>query len=201
MKYEFTADYFSNNIPRWEREVKPRFLGKPCKVLDIGSFEGRSATWLLDNVLTHPKAEITCVDDYSGKAEARKRIIKNLGHRAEDIYVSNIVAVLKKLHLDGKKYDLIYIDLGAGSREVLEVAVLAFSLLKGRGMMIFDDYTADKFHANSCPKQGIDAFVDIYARELKVLHTSWQMMVMKRSKALKHVPCKSEFYHENVAKI
>lgn len=31
-------------------------------MLEIGSYEGRSAVWFLENILTHPTARIVCVD-------------------------------------------------------------------------------------------------------------------------------------------
>ena len=103
--------------------------------------------------------------------------------------------------LEGKKFDMIYLDMGAGSKEVLEAAVLAFPLLKGRGMLIFDDYTTDKYHANSCPKPGIDAFLGAYAQDVKVVHATWQLVCLKRTKPLKRVACKSEYYHEDIRTI
>src|SRR5262249_23723612 len=76
--YDFSADSFSQNIPQFER-----FLGElkhtPCRLLEIGAHEGRSATWLIDNIATHPSATVDTIDAYE-----KPRLQHNLaatGHR------------------------------------------------------------------------------------------------------------------------
>src|SRR5262245_2089799 len=71
MKYQFTRDWFSHNIECWQRWLA-EFNGKPrIRALEIGSFEGRSTTWLLENVLTGETSHIDCIDpfrdDYYGR--------------------------------------------------------------------------------------------------------------------------------------
>lgn len=61
----FTSDFFKGNIPNWERWLAP-FKGQPVTALEIGSYEGRSACWLLENILTHPDARLLCVDTFTG---------------------------------------------------------------------------------------------------------------------------------------
>lgn len=54
--YAFTSDYVSEHIPRW-RDLFEEYRGQPdVRMLEIGSYEGRSAVWFLENVLTHPTA-------------------------------------------------------------------------------------------------------------------------------------------------
>ena len=63
-EYTFTADYVSWLIPIWEQYLY-EFKGKEnISLLEIGSFEGRSAIWFLENILTHPTSSITCVDHF-----------------------------------------------------------------------------------------------------------------------------------------
>ena len=62
--YQFTQDWFTHNIPIWKRHLQ-EFTGiADFQVVEIGSFQGMSACWLLDNILTHPTAKITCIDLY-----------------------------------------------------------------------------------------------------------------------------------------
>ncbi|MGV6872980.1 class I SAM-dependent methyltransferase [Pseudochelatococcus sp. B33] len=61
MEYQFAHDWFSGHIPQWER-LLAEFAGQPVRALEIGTHEGRSATWLLTNVLTHRRARLVCVD-------------------------------------------------------------------------------------------------------------------------------------------
>jgi predicted O-methyltransferase YrrM len=60
----YAADYFSQHIPLSARllacyRVRPRL-----RFLEVGSYEGRSAVWLLSNILTHPTSRLYCVDTF-----------------------------------------------------------------------------------------------------------------------------------------
>lgn len=67
--FYFTQDWFSVNIPLWTELFGP-IMGQPnLRFLEIGSFQGRSSVWLLQNVLTHPTSRLTCVDTWEGSAE------------------------------------------------------------------------------------------------------------------------------------
>ena len=55
---EYTSDLFSRHIPTWE-DLFNKFT--PKTALEIGSYEGRSTEWLLDNI---PGLQLTCVDTW-----------------------------------------------------------------------------------------------------------------------------------------
>src|SRR5579872_4238635 len=42
-KYDFSEDYVSHNVPLYKKYLK-HLKGEPCRLLEIGSFEGRSTT-------------------------------------------------------------------------------------------------------------------------------------------------------------
>ena len=78
-KYEFTRDWVSKKENNWDR-VLAEFKGKAnVHALEIGSFEGRSAIWFLDNILTDPTSTLTCVDVFTDEIEA------NFDHKREDV--------------------------------------------------------------------------------------------------------------------
>lgn len=60
-KYTFKYDWFSANIFLFEKYLSA-YAGQPCHFLEIGTYEGRATTWLLDNILTHTNAQIDCID-------------------------------------------------------------------------------------------------------------------------------------------
>src|SRR5947209_18253353 len=65
--YKFTYDFFSDNIGQWQKDLG-RFAGCPdLAFLEIGSFEGKSTCWLLQNILTHETSRITCVDVFQAE--------------------------------------------------------------------------------------------------------------------------------------
>lgn len=208
----YTFDWFSNNIDRWEEHILP-LKGKELKALELGSFEGRSAVWLLENVLTHPKSHIICIDNFKASPEMKfltktkhspklpspvtikKHFIHNTQPYGDKVkLITSDTAVALKQTVMLKKvgtFDFIYVDAGRHSRNVLEDAVLAFPLLKIGGMIVFDDYTNSEQHDYTCPKKGIDAFLDVYSDELEVINSSWQVIAKKKAAKTKRA-CQSE---------
>lgn len=198
----FTVDWFSNNIPRWERHVKPRFAGdvgakkkKNIKALVIGCHEGRAPLWILDNIRG---STVVCVDDFEKSVLNRlKSNIKPYGERARYINSGFRDALIE---LRNEVFDFIFIA-SIDGMVVLESMVLAFPLLKPKGLMIIDNYTHSKEHLPNCPRMGVDCFMNLYARNVKALEYSWQAIFLKRSKPLKVPRCNSEYYHERLDRI
>ena len=175
--YDFSADSFSQNIPQFER-----FLGElkhtPCRLLEIGAHEGRSATWLIDNIATHPSATVDTIDAYE-----KPRLQHNLaatGHREKVTFHAGFSAVvLPTLPLDS--YDFAYIDGNHWAVNVLEDAVLSFRLVKVGGIMAFDDYLWDdpEWNHEGRPKEAIDAFLTIYSMQIEILYRGYQVWIRK----------------------
>lgn len=211
----FTTDWFSNNIPTWQRFVVPALAGKPnVLALEIGTYEGRSALWTLDNLLTGPGSHLTCIDNFSlldpstqktKHKDVRQTLWRNLSShltaRRVTIMDHDAASALRSFQPAERGFDLVYIDADGSARDCLEQAVLVFPLLKPAGLLIFDDYTHSREHDQSCPRPGIDAFVNTYARELKVVHSGWQLILQKRRKKLALPKCLSEYYHEDLSRI
>lgn len=186
----FTEDWFSQNIPIWDAHLT-KLKNKPIKVLEIGSFEGRSAVWILNNL---QKSELYCVDLWRNN-NTYKRFLNNIHPWKDRVHVlrgysRDMVRSLKV------SFDFVYIDANRHSQNVLEDAVLSFPLIKPNGIIIFDDYTHNKEHDANCPKPGIDAFLNLYADQIVVLFSKWQVIVRKRVNKIPRKPCYSEFWTE-----
>ena len=190
IKYIFTVDWFSRNIPAWTHYLK-ELKNKPnLNFLEIGSFQGRSTVWLLENILTDDTSKITCIDTFEGSEEHITNFsehIKNL----YDVFMHNISKFKDKIIIKKNKsqiilkqlietYDFIYIDGDHKASSVLEDAVLSFSLLKSGGIMIFDDYLwfAMKKYIDN-PKSAIDAFLEIYSDKINILFKDYQVIIEK----------------------
>ena len=77
-KYNFSTDWFTYKIPEWNKLLRP-FKGKPdIHYLEIGVFEGRSAVWMLENILTHPSSKLTGIDIFPKTGIYRKFDEKNI---------------------------------------------------------------------------------------------------------------------------
>ena len=55
---EYTNDWFDHQL-RYFNSILEEFKGKDVKFLEVGSWEGRSTCWMLDNILTSKDSSIT----------------------------------------------------------------------------------------------------------------------------------------------
>lgn len=193
--YQFSQDWFSFNLPIWEYHLK-QFVHQPeLMALEIGSWEGRSTCWLLDHILTHPTAQITCIDTFAGGAEHQavlqddclqtieQRFDFNVAQTGASEKVKKIVSksqiALRSLPLNS--YHLAYIDGSHIASDVLEDAVLIWRLIKVGGVIIFDDYQFmfPPEVTEAPPKTAIDAFLTIFSQKIALIHQGYQILVEK----------------------
>lgn len=188
-KFIFTTDWFSGNAPVW-LSMLHSFIGKPdVRVLEIGSFQGRSAVWVLQHIATHETATMTCIDTFEGSVENSEELCRDLW----DIFNHNISPFKDKVTIhrgysqtilrslpEDELFDIMYIDGDHAAPSVLEDAVLAWRLLKIGGIMIFDDYEWSVLpNVHDRPKLAIDAFIQVFAERLHIVHMGYQLAVQK----------------------
>lgn len=184
---EFTQSWFSRNIPMWEKMLAP-LKNKPVKALEIGSFEGQSTVWLLENILTHPQASIICVDAFSSTEElkdvdwdkVKARFHLNIAGFEEkvNLKVGKSREILQ--YMTPNTFDFIYIDGSHLAKDVLIDCVLSHMLLRKDGIIIMDDYLWGGFQSNlAFPKPAIDAFLECFATEYQLLSLGYQVALKK----------------------
>lgn len=177
----FTVDWFDGNIPKWTQLFKDFGDKQSLKCLEIGSLEGRSALWMLNNVKN--LESITCVDTFEGSIEhddnlkngLYDRFMENIKPYGDKVIVKRGLSkdVLKTLNTN--EYDFIYVDGSHEAHDVLFDAVLAFDILKIGGIMIFDDYRWEGVN------HSVNAFVIAYQKFIKVIHIDHQLTIYKSS--------------------
>ncbi len=151
------------------------------QMLEIGSFEGRSAIWFLSHVLTQPSSTITCIDPFW------HRIIEiRFDHNIKVSGCSRRVNKLKGLSQQvlplfrEKSFDLVYIDGSHRAEDVRVDALLSWSILKPGGVAIFDDYLWElELPTEDRPQIAIDEFLNEFRSELEILHSGYQLIVRK----------------------
>lgn len=186
-RYDFSFDNtfrsFIGNIPIWEKILR-QFKGKPgIHYLEIGVNQGRSAMWVLENILTDPSAKLTGIDIFPEGTDFKKRYLSNLklsgfAHKATTIEGFSQIE-LRKLPLNS--FDIIYIDGDHRANGVLADAVLSFELLKTGGILIFDDYLwLTQLPEELRPEVAIDSFITVYRNSIEVVQRGYQVFVRKR---------------------
>lgn len=195
-EYKFTKDWFSNAVQIWEQIFAQ--LPEKKMLLEVGSYEGRSSCWLVENAL-EDGGVLYCLDTWEG-GEEHKAAGDNMGSVRER-FESNITEIRKQFPLrsvmsvagesyvslasfiasgSSGKFDFIYIDGSHQAADVLADACMAFGLLKIGGVMVFDDYLwSPQIDLIRRPKAAIDAFVNLFCERLLVISTGYQLAIQR----------------------
>jgi predicted O-methyltransferase YrrM len=191
MEYKYTQDWTTVEIPTWEKVLIPLFKDRETHAIELGAFEGRSTVWMLENLLTHPKSTIDCVDTWEGgiNDDRYNKIIDwnggktNFLHNIEPfkdrvrVHQETTFTYLKKRT---ELADLIYVDAGHFASDCLIDSVQAHIILKPGGVIIFDDYLWTRLESNPItPKPAIDAFINCFCRDYELLALGYQVILRK----------------------
>ncbi len=202
IEYQFQEDWFNHNAPSLTAIIN--FI-KPTKLLEVGSFEGRSTVFFIENSLKHhPQIELHCIDTWEGALE---HIGKYNMKTVEQHFDHNIAIALncfdgvsmvkhkgtshqKMIELLAKGYenyfDFIYIDGSHEAPDVLFDALLAHRLVRVGGVIAFDDYlwspkaaTEDDHYL--LVKPAVDHYVNTYQQKISVLQNLpiYQLYIQK----------------------
>jgi predicted O-methyltransferase YrrM len=197
-EYEFTQDWF-NWAPEVWNQLTPMLSGRAGhrQFLEIGSFEGRSSIWIAENMMQDDDI-LRCIDTWEGgeehgaenMSEVEERFRANLIVAAEKLPDRRIIQqkgtsvreLARWLTTDNQHFDFIYIDGSHLAKDVMTDACMAWPLLKPKGLMVFDDYlwvpnARDILHR---PKAAIDAFTNLFAEEVEIVHIGYQLIVRKK---------------------
>lgn len=197
--YEFTQNWFQYAEHIWPEVMKhlPERTGGR-RIMEIGSFEGRSAVWIIGNIMRQ-NDQLMCVDTWEGSEEhsgidmqaVERRFDSNIQKAKSKHGISNVHKIketstwalahrIRWLKAEDQLFDFIYIDGSHTAPDVLADAVMAWKLLRMHGIMIFDDYLwGDPRMPLSRPKAAIDAFMNIYGGEINVMNIGLQMIIKK----------------------
>jgi predicted O-methyltransferase YrrM len=175
-EYQFSSDWVTHRTDIWKQVLLK--LENKNQFLEIGSYEGRSAVWFIDNALAK-NGKLTCIDlDYQDlfdknldiclKNNTDKKLIKLTGYSY--FHLSSLIT-------QKKEFDLIYIDGSHKAKDVITDACLSWYLLKLNGILIFDDYLLQNNDVNA--KIAIDLFVDMFKANIKYLYIGDQFIIQK----------------------
>jgi predicted O-methyltransferase YrrM len=166
---QYSTSWFEGNIPNWQQWLAP-FMGRPgMRALEIGSFEGRSAVWMLENVLTGEGSRVDCIDLFEpaekfGNYHERFRANTAPWRERVSEYPGRSYEMLKQVH---GPYDIVYIDGWHSAFGALADGVMTWPMLRVGGVMIFDDYLwiPHKYGAIPKPPRIVRLFAKLRGRE------------------------------------
>lgn len=195
-EYQFTKDWFNWAPEVWTQLIP--MLPERKAFLEIGSFEGRSTIWIVENMM-EDGGWIDCIDTWEGGEEHDEEDMDAVWDRFrantklveakfperrvaahQDTSLWTLAQFIAKTY-GGHLYDFVYIDGSHIAKDVLTDACMVWPLLKPKGMMVFDDYMwgnpRDILHR---PKPAIDAFCNLFAEEAEIVHVGYQLVVRKK---------------------
>ena len=181
----FTQDFFSQNIENFER--CNGLLNKRDRILEIGSFEGRSACWILQNMLD-PAGTLDCIDTFDDRFEfsQSENMLKTFSsnvcevigpHQKWKTYSMNSEIALSQFRAMAPmpQYDFVYIDGDHSEGGVYADAVDSWPLVAIGGIVLFDDFLY--VHPTEKTRLGIEKFLG--ETQCEVLFQNYQLAVRK----------------------
>jgi predicted O-methyltransferase YrrM len=186
---DFSGDWVARHIPLWRR-VLAGWRDRPIRILEIGSWEGRSALFFLKFL---PGSRITCIDTFSGGDDqvrqaqlfaevphVESRFDRNLAAYAARVekIKSRSVPALEALAAAGRRFDLAYIDGSHLRPDVMDDSVRVWPLVVPGGVLIWDDYDwRPDLPDHERPQPAIDQFLAEHAGNFRLLARAQQMIV------------------------
>jgi predicted O-methyltransferase YrrM len=173
--------------------------GREVHAVEIGSWEGRSAIWIADNILNHnPKSRLWCIDTWIGSEEPAhivsrdgvyERFVNNVWVyltsgkiRPMKGFSEKALATLHNIIMTGKlpEIDFVYVDGSHTSADVLSDMIMSFHMLKMGGIMIIDDYDWNVYKdARKTPRLGIDSFLACFSGRYDLIFKESQVVIKK----------------------
>ena len=178
-------DWFSGNIPIWDFFLKKyNLFNKKLNYLEIGSFEGRSSVFILENL---KNSRCQSVDTFSGSDEHSKinfsKVFENFKKNVEP-YKNRIN--INKINSNNffqrneLYFDLIYVDGSHYAKDVYADAINSFKFLNKNGLIIFDDFVWTYYDTiNNNPIGGLIPFLKENLYNIKIIYVNFQLIVQK----------------------
>ena len=184
-EFIFSSDWSSQLRETWPLHVLPYLdCSKALHWLEIGSFEGRSALWAIENMLQHPDSTIVCVDtwDVWPKYDTRCnfKYEESFDHNTSGIRglskrkgrSSLVLPTLKPRSFHG-----CYIDGSHDKPDVLSDAHLVLPLMLPGAIVVFDDY---QWPNGDGVRSAVDELMVEWKSMVDVLHVGYQVVFRVR---------------------
>jgi predicted O-methyltransferase YrrM len=198
--YDFTNEWFRPHEGVWREILR---VQPPSRMLEIGSYEGRCACFLIDECAKDRPIELHCIDTWAGGVDNDASAMPQVERRFDANIARARAAAAHPVDFHKHKalshpaligllagggegaFDLVYVDGSHQAPDVLADAVLGFQLLRVGGVMIFDDYLwsmepAGRQDFYNMPKPAIDAFINVFQRKLKVMSAPLYQLYLQK---------------------
>ena len=179
----YTQDWFSYHEAHWLQHFGHLAGRHGLQAVEVGSYEGRSACWIVQHLLTGEGNRLVCVEPFQEHEEQERYFDHN-------VRVTGCADKIVKLRgrsqqvlplLPEESVDFVYVDGSHMILDVLQDAAMCWRLLRPKGILVFDDYEhtlfPDSFGMSAGP--AIRAFLLLLSGKYELLFKDWQVAVRK----------------------
>jgi SAM-dependent methyltransferase len=190
---QFRELWSDRNIVPWSVTFSTIFnRAEPVRILEIGSWEGRSTLFLLTYFT---QGHLTAVDTWAGITEGYQYDATPDWRDLEARFDGNVAPcatrltkrkgsslhVLPQLLGEQQKFDVIYADGSHLADDVLTDGISAWRLLKQGGVLIFDDFLGNFYpRARANPWWAIKLLLKYHAGEYNILSVNYQQIILQK---------------------
>ena len=188
----YTTNWFEMQAKKNFDEIVLKYFDpeKEIQYLEIGTFEGKSVNYIIDNLFKNIKSKATIIDPFNEiKLKdgfkypiTYDRFLENTYNNINKINIIKGLSAIELRKFEYKEtFDLIYIDGDHTCVSVLEDIILSFPLLKKNGLLVVDNYEMD-YPSNDytlIPHDAIDSFLHCYKNEIEIIIKNYQVIVKK----------------------
>ncbi|MDQ4103190.1 MAG: class I SAM-dependent methyltransferase [Actinomycetota bacterium] len=178
----YTQDWFSYHEEHWLKHFG-HLAGSPgLQAVEVGSYERRSACWIVQHLLTGKDSRLICVEPFQEYEEQER----NFDYNTRVAGCVDIVKLRGRSQqvlpfLAEESLDFIYVDGSHMTWDVLQDAAMCWRLARPRGILVFDDYEhplfPDSFDMSAGP--AIRAFLSLISGKYELLFKDWQVALQK----------------------
>lgn len=165
MTYKFSTDWFEGNAGYYWGQLGDYLkntFGENCDCLDVGTFEGRSAVYMIENFLGRTGA-LHIIDPL--RESYHPILLKNLEYTGaiDRVHIhagDSVIELPKLLEIRPESFQLIYLDAGKTASDNCLNALISERLLCKGGLLVIDDYLwlGNNHDPRYCPRLGIDFY-------------------------------------------
>ena len=181
---DITKKWFTNNLYFLSKNLSTL---KVKSLLEIGSYEGRSAIFFAD---IFRDSKISCVDTWSGSDEHENINFKSI----EDNFDQNVKFLIDNKSLtkfkmtsdnffnqNNAKFDFVYVDGDHSRDQVLKDIINSWSVLNSNGFLLVDDYMWWFYKdLKNNPAYPVNKFIKEYSNQIKKM-TIWHQVLIQKN--------------------
>ena len=185
-KKDFSTYWFLNNYKIFGNFL-PSDLEKKFKYLEIGSFEGMSALFVIN---FWKNSNVTCIDTWEMSDDksqvlnynfenVERKFDHNLKNYSHTKIKNSSTTALKDLKANNSFFDFVYIDGSHNGIDVYNDAKASFEILNNNGIIIFDDIINIYDSIEIQPHNAFEKFYEINKKKIKILYLKNIAVVQK----------------------